>query len=105
MSAFLEIKPFVYFFHVLIGFVQRARVVEIALGIFVHNEVFKPAAGGIEQRAVFGNVLFLYHCYFGIQFSAFGSGMEVTYIHIVIHSLLFGSGNNICYENRKQIGL
>ena len=79
----------------LIGLVLPAGVIEIAFGVFVHQQIFQPRAFGIHQAAVARYVLFLDHGNFRVQLPSELVLVEVGLVHVVVHCLLLGGGQDV----------
>ncbi len=81
-----------------VGFRHITGIIEIALGIFMLQQIFQPGAPGVQQTAVLGDVLFLDHADFLIKPAAQVVGVKGAQIHIVVHGLLFGGGDDLGVE-------
>ena len=81
--------------YVFIRFVLGKRVVQVALGVFVHQQFLQPSACCVLQSAVQRHVLFLYHGNFRVQLPSELVLVEVGLVHVVVHCLLLGGGQDV----------
>jgi hypothetical protein len=55
---------------------------------FVHDPFFEPRFGGIDDRLVLGDMLFLHRRDLGIQLTRDGVREDGAYVHVVVMRLL-----------------
>ena len=80
--------------HLRAGLCLHTRPVEVALGVLVHEQALQPALTHVHEAAVLGNVLLLDHADLLIELAAQLCGIEAADVHIVVHRLLFGGGDD-----------
>ena len=75
-------------------FVVVAAPIQVRLRIFVHDHALEHIGAGVGEAAVPRNVLFLDHRDLRIQFSAEFGVVQVRYVEVIVHRLLFRRRND-----------
>ena len=83
-----------------VGLGLGAAPVEPALDVLVDQQVFQPGQPGVEQAAVLRYVLLLHHPDLLIEAAAGLLGPEGGGVHIIVHGLLLGGGDDV---GRQQV--
>ena len=81
-------------FNMQVGFILHAGPIKVALGIFMQQQVFQPSHAGVQQSAVLGHMLFFDHADLLVQPAAKVTVIKGADVHIIVHRLLFGGGDN-----------
>ena len=92
------------FFKIRVGFRHIARIIEVTLGVFVAQKHFKPRDIGIVQRFVLRNVFLFHQRDFLIQTARKLGFRKSRHVHIIIHRLLFGGGDDHRRKHRERLG-
>ena len=93
------------FFHRTVRLVVEARPVQVAFGIFVHQQAFQPGALRIQQRAVLRHVLLFDHADLLVELPAAVAFVKRGDVHIIVHGLLLGGGDDGGVQFRDGRGL
>ena len=88
-----------------VGLILGHRGIEVALGILVRHPTHQPTHIGVFEAFVLRNVLFLDHSDLGIHLAAVVVGIKTAHVHIKVHGLLFGGGDDIAHQNGERFGL
>ena len=77
------------FFHLFVGFILIAGIIQVTFRILVVQQIFQPSAGRVQQCPILGHMLLLDHGDLLIQLAALFALIERALVHIIVHGLLF----------------